>query len=40
MWLPIGRTGTSGANKEGDVLQLNIQNRKVIVRSSGVPVKE
>lgn len=37
MWLPICRTGTSGANKEGDVFPLNIQNRKVILRSSGLP---
>lgn len=37
MWLPVGRTGTSEASKEGDALQHIIQNGKGSQRSRGQP---
>lgn len=37
MGFPVGRTGTNGAHREGDIFQLTIQNGKVSQRGSGLP---
>lgn len=40
MWLPTDKTATNGANKEGGIFQLKIQNGKVSQRQADCPVRE